>query len=215
MGHGTGESLLLILSEPSIPRPYHLVGITSLDIHHQRSVERVQKYQSENGGPTTNVNLYHGDAVYDGVVSEHPFHSASKEVYDSILALDCAYHFHSRRLFLQQSFSKLGPGGRVALADICFDSSALKTRRTRVLTSTVKLMPAENLISDQEYIAQLEGIGFVDVSLEDITPDVFPGFVKFLKGRRWGWWMFASIINWYGHAGAKFVIVSGRKPSLG
>lgn len=77
----------------------------------------------------------------------------------------------------------------------------------------MKLMPAENLISDEEYIAQLEGIGFMDVSLEDITPDVFPGFVKFLKGRKWGWWVFGSVIDWYVHAGAKFIIVSGRKPT--
>ena len=79
----------------------------------------------------------------------------------------------------------------------------------------MKLMPAENLISDKEYIAQLEEIGFVDVNLEDITPDVFPGFVRFLKSRKWGWWVFGSVIDWYATAGAKFVIVSGRKPSFG
>jgi hypothetical protein len=74
-------------------------------------------------------------------------------------------------------------------------------------------MPAENLISNEEYTAQLEAIGFEDTTLEDITADVFPGFIKFMKGRGWGWWVFGSIMNWYANAGARFVIVSGRKPS--
>jgi len=151
--------------------------------------------------------VYHDEAG-------HPFHPLSEKAYDSILALDCAYHFHSRRLFLEQSFESLAPGGRVALGDICFDSSALQMRRTMLSTSTMMFMPAENLISDEEYIAQLEEIGFVDISLEDITSDVFPGFVKFMKGRNWGWWVFGLIMNWYANAGAKFVIASGTKPSV-
>ncbi|KAF8973981.1 hypothetical protein BDZ97DRAFT_1777804 [Flammula alnicola] len=185
VGHGTGESLLLLLSEPSIPQLSHLVGITSLELHHRRSLERVQKRQTEQTtAKATKVKLYHGDAVYDGVSPDHPLRPESQEMFDSILALDCAYHFNTRRLFLEQSFGKLASGGRIALADICFSSAALESRGQ-----------SSNL------------------NLEDITADVFPEFVAFLKSRKGGWWVLGWIIDWYTAAGAKFVIISGKKPS--
>lgn len=131
-----------------------------------------------------------------------------------MLALDCAYHFDTRRTFLEQTFRKLAPGGRVALADICFSAEALKSTRTKVITSIARLMPPRNLISNAKYVASLKEIGYVDVTLEDITPDVFPSFIAFLKGRGIGWWLFGTSLRWYTSAGAKFVIVSGQKPAI-
>ncbi|CAA7266494.1 unnamed protein product [Cyclocybe aegerita] len=194
VGHGTGESLLLLLSEPSLPRPSRLAGITSLALHHQRSLERVQKLQSTCQTPTK-VDLHHGDAVYDSSTVNHPLCPSTLGEFDSILALDCAYHFHTRCRFLEQSFAKLAPQGTIALADVCFSSAALATNWTKIVTSVLRMMPRSNLISDEEYVVQMKEIGFVDVTLEDVTLDVFPGFIAFLKG-----------------AGAKFVIVNGSKP---
>jgi SAM-dependent methyltransferase len=213
VGHGTGESLLLLLSEPTLPKPSHLVGITSLELHHLRSLERVRKRQAEETAfQGTKVDLYHGDAVYDGISANHPLSPGKKESFDSILALDCAYHFNTRHLFLEQSFKKLAPGGRVALADICFSSSALKGTRLKLISSIVRLMPPQNLISDKDYMTAMKNIGYVDVTLEDITPDVYPPFIVFLKSRGVGWWVFGSILQWYTAVEAKFVIVSGSKP---
>ncbi|KAE9411083.1 hypothetical protein BT96DRAFT_1054317 [Gymnopus androsaceus JB14] len=39
VGHGTGESLILLLTHPSIPHPSHLTGITSIPLHHPRAVQ--------------------------------------------------------------------------------------------------------------------------------------------------------------------------------
>lgn len=216
VGHGTGESLLLLISDPSVPRPSRLVGVTSLELHHQRSLERVQKAQAAQTQDVepTKVDLYHGDAVYNGVDPKHPLCPASVGLFDAVLALDCAYHFDTRRTFLEQTFRKLAPGGRVALADICFSAEALKSTRTKVITSIARLMPPRNLISNAKYVASLKEIGYVDVTLEDITPDVFPSFIAFLKGRGIGWWLFGTSLRWYTSAGAKFVIVSGQKPAI-
>ena len=135
-------------------------------------------------------------------------------LFDSVLALDCAYHFDTRRTFLEQIFEKLAPGGKVALADICFSVEALKNTRTKIVTSIARLMPSQNLVSDASYVASLKEIGYVDVTLEDITSDVFPYFIAFLKGRGIGWWIFGTSLQWYTSAGAKFVIVSGQKPAI-
>ena len=210
VGHGTGESLLLLLSDPSIPRPSHLIGITSLHIHHHRSRQRVDKWQAINQNKVS-VDLHHRDAVFDGVVpSTHPLSPSCKITIDSILALDCAHHFNTRHKFLEQSFQKLTPGGSIALADIC---SSVNTQRTRLITSTVNLIPRHNQISVEDYVHRMEQIGYVDVILEDITPEVFPGFVSFMKSRGWGWWAFGSVVDWYSSTGARFVIVSGRRPA--
>lgn len=216
VGHGTGESLLLLLSEPSTSRPLHLIGITSLELHHQRSSERVHKRRAEQkqSGQHTQVDLYHGDAVYNGHDLGHPLCPGHPRLFDSILALDCAYHFNTRRAFLEQSLRKLAPGGTIALADICFAAESLKSTRTKIVTALVRLMPGPNLVSDIDYVASMKDIGYVNVTLEDITPDVFPGFISFLKSRGVGWWIFGTSLEWYTSAGAKFVIVSGQKPKL-
>jgi hypothetical protein len=67
------------------------------------------------------------------------------------------------------------------------------------------------MISTEQYVRDLEGIGYVDVTMEDLTADVFPGFVKFLRQRGGGWSIFGSVIGWYAGAGARFVIISGAK----
>uniref|UniRef100_A0A8H8CPS6 phosphoethanolamine N-methyltransferase n=1 Tax=Psilocybe cubensis TaxID=181762 RepID=A0A8H8CPS6_PSICU len=210
VGHGTGESLLFLLSEPSLPRISHLVGITSLEVHHERSVDRVHKLQALRDIDTI-VDLYHADAICtDRANPAHPLSTLSNETFDVILALDCAYHFNTRRLFLEQAYTKLERGGTVALADICFSSDALKTRRTQFLVSVLRLMPRHNVISKEDYVAQMKRIGYSDVVLEDITDDVFPSFSRFLKTQGWGWWVLGKVIDWYASAGARFVIVSGK-----
>lgn len=214
MGHGTGESLILLISEQSIQRPTTLTGITSILEHSRRSLERVKTFQSAvSESQSTKVDLHHGDAVYRGDKDgsrEHPF-AEGNEPFDSILVLDCAYHFNTRRLFLEQALVHLAPGGTIALADICFASSSLQSFYTRALTKILRVMPQANIISDGEYISQMQDLGYHDVSLENITANVFPGFVKFLKSRGGGWYVFGCIMACYARAGAQFVIVSGRK----
>ena len=99
------------------------------------------------------------------------------------------------------------------MADICFLASSVNTRRTRLITSIVNLIPRYNQISVEDYVDKMKQIGYIDVVLEDITSEVFPGFVCFLKGRGWGWWAFGSVIDWYSSTGARFVIASGRRPA--
>ena len=59
----------------------------------------------------------------------------------------------------------------------------------------------------------MQMLGYEDVQLEDISEDVFPGFTRFLKGRGGGWWVFGRWMEWWHKsAGARFVLVSGRRP---
>ncbi|KAJ6575182.1 S-adenosyl-L-methionine-dependent methyltransferase [Mycena capillaripes] len=207
VGHGTGESLILLLTYPSVPRPAQLTGITSLPSHHQRSQARVARLNQP-----VPVVLHAGDAIYRPGCHSHPLDPSSGEYFDTILALDCAYHFRPRSQFLRQAYARLHPGGSLALADICFAPGALQTRWTRCVTAVLRLMPRENMISTDEYVAQMREIGFTEVQLEDITEDVFPGFVSFLRTRGVGWWTFAVVFTIFVRTScARFVLVKAAR----
>lgn len=144
--------------------------------------------------------------------AKHPLDPATAAPpFDTVLALDCAYHFKTRSAFLSQSFDRLAPGGRIALADICFTPGSLQKPFMRAFVRLFGLMPAENIISTEDYVREMDNLGYKDVQLEDISKDVFPGFIKFLKGRGIGWWAFANFIGLWTEGGARFVIVSAVK----
>lgn len=202
VGHGTGDSLLLYLSNSSLP-PSHLTGLTSLASHTSRAEIRVAKYQGFTH--PTQVKLYTGDAVYRGQ-ERHPLQEGSE--YDVITALDCAYHFSTRRQFLQQAYSSLtSSGGRIGLADITFSPSSIFSSYFLSF-----IVPKDNVISTAEYVSQLSEIGFKDVVVEDITSDVFPAFTEFLCNRGPGWGVFGMVMQKLVEAGGmRFVIVTATK----
>lgn len=154
--------------------------------------------------------MHASDAIYHPTSLNHPLDPSNSQVFDAILALDCAYHFNTRKVFLRQSFEKLAPGGRIGLTDICFDTS---TGRAWWISKVLRMIPSYNLTSTKTYISDLEEIGYVDVRLEDITDSVFPGFIRFMRSRGWGFWIFGTFLGWYADAGARFVIVHGLKAS--
>jgi len=211
VGYGTGESIILQLTHPSIPRPSHLTGITSLKSHFERSLRRVERLRSsvESFPKRPAVDLHCGDAVYRTSSVNHPLDPRSKlPPFTAILAIDCAYHFNGRSAFLRQSFARLAPGGRIALADIAFKPS---TVTTRALASLLRFMPKCNMVSKAEYVQVMTDIGYVDVELEDLSEEVFPDFVRFLKGRGLGWKLFGMILERYYKDGARFVLIAGSK----
>lgn len=167
------------------------------------------------------VELHLRDAVYRelGGVSgpperDHPLGPTGRQ-FDTILALDCAYHFRTRQIFLEQCFSHLSPGGRIALADICFSDDRPPSTFMRSLLGLLGLMPLPNIITQQEYLRCMVNIGYEDVSLEDVSAHVFPGFMRFLQKRGFGWRIFVTVLNaMLVTKGARFVIITGSKPGL-
>ena len=213
VGHGSGDSLLLQLTHPATPRPKRLVGITSLASHHHRAFQRLQDTQIRNAtARDIEVELYLGNAVYHASAtstSKHPLHPDGGE-YSTILALDCAYHFDTRHDFLSQSFEHLSRGGKIALADICF--SNVPSPLVRYALGLLGVMPTANIMTGQEYRRAMEKIGYIDVTLVDISDDVFPGFMHFLSKRGLLWKLFVGLFGMLVKGGARYVLVTGQKP---
>lgn len=210
VGYGCGDSILLQLSHPEVPKPSLLCGITSLPVHHSRSLERVKSFLSSVDAPPA-VLLFRDDAVWRGR-QDHPLSPDFQHDFDSILALDCAYHFDTREEFLRQSLRRLTPGGSVALADLCFSSSPGPVL-TLLLWRILRTMPKHNIMTKEQYIQQMKEIGYEDVELEDISPFVFPGFVKFMKQRGRMWGVFARSMSWLEGQGLRMVIMKGTRPT--
>lgn len=206
MGHGCGDSLLLHLGHPAVPRPARLVGITSRRLHYRRALERTTTHPNAD---LVDVRLYEGAVCRRNVQSPHPLGKECLNSYTSVLALDCAYHFDTRRAFLEQAFACLVPGGRIALTDLCF-THGLLTFRTKM--RAFGTMPWNNIITNEEYVATLRTIGYTDVVLEDISEHVFPGLIQFLNTRNRPFRTFASHLDGIVSCGMRFVIVSASKP---
>ncbi|CAE6429704.1 unnamed protein product [Rhizoctonia solani] len=230
VGHGAGESLLLHLTHPEVPRPSSLFGITSLKFQHDRAATRIMgtSYPNE-----IKVQLYLGDAVYHPAsgdplspkssvqIIRHPLEpndandpTPPHPSYTSIIAIDCAYHFRTREQFLVQSAQSLAPGGSIALADMCINTStpnpAMHVLR-RLYFILFSIDPV-NMVTIQEYKETMERLRYQNVVIEDISPSVFPGFTGFLKKRGIGWWIFAQMVEvWWKTCGARFIITSGER----
>ena len=218
--------MLLHLSRPGAGRPLSLTGITSLPDQHAQASLRLHNYISSTapGLSSVHIDLYLGDAVFTPRLHrasqhapKHPLDPSSPTIenFTSIIALDCAYHFRTRELFLSQCFERLHPVvGRISLADMCFepflDCSPLAVFFARCVARILSV-PSSNLVTREEYRTQMERIGYTDIVIEDISVNVFPGFTTFLSTKGLMWKLFAKIILIWWSGGGKFILVNGRR----
>lgn len=72
-------------------------------------------------------------------------------------------------------------------------------------------MPRANCVSLEEYEARLREMGYIDIEAEDITQDVFPKFLIFLKSRGIGWYIFARVFELVVPS-LQFVMISAAQP---
>jgi MPBQ/MSBQ methyltransferase len=113
-------------------------------------------------------------AIVDAAVL--PFRSASV---GNIVSVEAAFHFRTRQRFFEESYRVLEPGGGLVLSDILF-------RRVRS-----SFLPSENYLADlAAYEALLQGAGFRDARVLDVTEACWGGFRRNL--RAWGWGTFRS-----------------------
>ena len=136
--------------------------------------------------------------------------SLPDETVDLIFALDCAYHFSSRKRFLQHCARVLRSNGRIAMTDLILGdnislSQSLCMRFIALLTGA----PYSNFKAMEEYRSDFIQAGFVNITIEDISENVFPGLQSFihrhheemtrydLNGKWTGYMVFAKVLTWW------------------
>ncbi|GAC74779.1 hypothetical protein PANT_12d00134 [Moesziomyces antarcticus T-34] len=243
VGCGAGESTLFLLQKFA---PTLLHAVTSLPDEAAFAAERLQLQLAETK-QTPEVKVWARD-ILDWLRTDE----AAGEKYDVILALDCAFHFSDRAEYIRLASRRLNPGGRLAFVDLLSaypapcdgaaklqlgplpfprEAPSLAERLKHMFTCTLASVKPANLWSVDGYHAELVGAGFTpeQVTMRDITADVFPGFARFLRGfategaawRGGGWTMrkglgaFSNVVRAWSQEGGlvRCFIVVAQKPA--
>lgn len=197
-GFGCGDQLLLWLQK------YNVQSVSGINYSNSQTALAKKRLEKE-GFYKTSCDIFQGD-VSD--LSDCSYFN--KKLINTVLALDCAYHFPSRRQFLVDSFKLLKryqnhfdlgvitetalhleypndgqfqESTMIGLTDIVLASKKICWRKKILLKAMLKLskIPIENIVSIKKYETQLRQIGFVDIKSQDISDCVFEPFGQFIK----------------------------------
>jgi SAM-dependent methyltransferase len=186
-------------------KPRNLLGVTSHPAQSEISRQRFPELQ-----------FIHADAVE--YISSQPSDSM-----DRIFALDCVYHFSSRLQFLEESTRVLRPNGRVAITDLTFGDTTILQRLMMRMICLLTSSPYSNFKTEKEYRLDFVSAGLTDISIEDISGDVFLGLRDFIIQHRatmgkfgingsWtGYLVFARVLEWWSKGIVRFIIVHASK----
>lgn len=110
--------------------------------------------------------------------------------FDRAVAVECAFHFASRRRFLAEIARVLVPGGRLAISDLVATPDLLSARARGLLPAGLEdalrgaLAPCEALWQDEGAYPAMAGAAGLDVvSLEDASLATLPSYACILKGK--------------------------------
>jgi microcystin synthetase protein McyJ len=176
-GFGCGDQLLLWL------KTYQVSSIQGLN-YSESQTSVAQQRLSDQGFTTAAKNIRYGsvtDMCDEGFLL--PDDSQSTDEVNTVLALDCAYHFPSRADFLRSSYQLLNDTGRIGLTDILLSDSHSTLWQRFILRTMLFLsnIPAKNIVPLSRYEDELIRAGFDNISIQDISAQVFTPFSDWLK----------------------------------
>lgn len=106
-----------------------------------------------------------------------------KQSFDRIISIEAAFHFNTRKRFLQNAFKLLKQNGIICIAD-CLPSNDKEFITNYRFFKHIGI-PKENLYSIEDYISMMEQIGYTRVEYFDISEDVLPYFIELTKKGNW------------------------------
>ncbi|CAM3420266.1 SAM-dependent methyltransferase [Parendozoicomonas haliclonae] len=106
----------------------------------------------------------------------------SRDNFHRVIALDCAYHFPSRLVFLQKAHKAMVTDGQIGLVDMIFrfDKATLAEKLFMRLIFKISHMPSENLWDEATYRAHLSDTNFKVIDFHSIGEWVFLPFQSFI-----------------------------------
>ncbi len=153
-------------------KPRHIVGLNITGSQVELARRRVAKL-----GLDGRIDLRLGSAT------DMPIDSASV---DKVVAVECAFHFRTREVFLREAWRVLRPGGRLVLADIVPAPAVsgfparLEQRISWRLVAGKFAIPPQNAYTRPTYHSKLAVSGFEQIRVESIREHVYAPLHRFL-----------------------------------
>lgn len=121
--------------------------------------------------------------------------------YDNIVCLESAFHYKPRTEFFNESYRVLKEESEMVIADLSIRKNMYGIQPSIIISFFKKLLsvPDENLITTDEYIKQLERVGY-SVETQNITKQTFkPYFKHFFKNLKMPNTIFSVVFTgvWY------------------
>ena len=177
-GVGSGDQVLDVgcgygANAVCYARSYAPARIVGIDITELRITEG-RRYVSEQGFDRL-IDLQLGDATRMNFGDGE---------FDRILAVECAFHFDTRRQFLAEAARVLRSGGTLALTDLipCIGVDPQNYMNGyRASASGVCLDIAANAYNATTYTEYLQAAGFVDIRIDSIVDKTRRPFAQALR----------------------------------
>ncbi|CCK75476.1 methyltransferase-like protein [Oleispira antarctica RB-8] len=181
-GFGCGDQLLLWL------RDYHIEYLCGINYSISQT-ELAQQRLSHAGYHDAANNIHQSDVT---VLSEST--EVTTKNINTVLALDCAYHFPSRKKFINDSYKILKHASNddnktIGFTDIILAETAagnkISWEKRLFLNIMLRLsqIPQHNIMTLSEYENQLKQAGFEHVVSQDISDQVFLPFGHWLNSQ--------------------------------
>lgn len=209
VGFGYGEQDRIFLDE------YDCGRITGINITLSQVQTARERLLDRFDGDRICFNL--GDAV------QLPY---PENTFNTIIALESPFHFHTRKQFLKEARRVLEKGGRLIMTDIINGypqgEAPLPQRIFSIVHNVYWQVNAENHSTSEQYRRRLNELNFENVEVQDITENTLvPGITRYL---RWRVLQQASILRFFAYPFVKwalsfyrskylrYVIASAKKP---
>jgi ubiquinone/menaquinone biosynthesis C-methylase UbiE len=164
VGFGAGDELFIWIKHFKIDK---LSGVEIVPSQVQLAKERIRA-----------LALPFEVSLSQGSATNLPF---AQSAFNKVLALDCAYHFNSRKGFFEEAYRVLQNDSTFTMIDGVFDipNNSWFNKLLRFVVGNSFGIPESNFASISEIQNQLRSIGFDLKQCEELTNRMVPGFVRY------------------------------------
>ncbi|KAI9272920.1 S-adenosyl-L-methionine-dependent methyltransferase [Phascolomyces articulosus] len=179
VGYGCGDSCFLLADRYGC----HVTGLTNEKSQWSVSQQRLTSLPCKD-----QVQLVCASATDDDFTFTHNNSNNDKTFYDHIICIDSAYHYLTRKKFLQTALTHLIPGGSLGLYDLTLhpqllfnNNSVVKKWIVEFFGQSILGIPKENMITAEMYRDQLKTMGYDQVKVTTLCGDrVLGGLSRFI-----------------------------------